>query len=90
MRLRESTLGVVVNFLLGVSWASVLVGAVYTFFSFLKIGFFTAVVMSFLGALPGLFLVVLLEYIIIGAERLDEEKRQTELLEDILHKLKSD
>ena len=90
MRLRESTLGVVVNFLLGVAWALVLVGAVYTFFSFLKIGFFTAVIMAFFGALPGLFLIALLEYLIIGAERLDESRKQTELLKKILSRLESD
>lgn len=43
-----------------------------------------AIVMTFLGLLPGLFLVAILEYLIVGIERLEEAKRQTVLLEKLL------
>ncbi len=84
MRLQRSTLGILINFLLGVAWAFVLIGTLYTFFSYYQIGFFSSVMMSFLGALPGLFFVILLEYLIVGMERLEELKKQTSLLEELL------
>jgi uncharacterized membrane protein YeaQ/YmgE (transglycosylase-associated protein family) len=83
MRLRQSTLGFLLNFLLGVAWAFVLIGALYSFFFYYRLSFFDGVIMTFIGALPGLFLVILLEYLIVGLERLDELKKQTELLEEI-------
>jgi len=43
-----------------------------------------AIVMTFLGLLPGLFLVAILEYLIVGIERLEETKKQTILLEKLL------
>ena len=84
MRLQKSALGILINFLLGVAWAFVLIGALYTFFSYYQIGFFSSIMMSFLGALPGLFFVILLEYLIVGMERLEELKKQTSLLEKLL------
>jgi len=86
MRLRKTALGFLVNFLLGVAWAFVLIGAFYTFVYYYHISFFDAVLMTFLGALPGLFLVAILEYLIVGMERLDELKKQTLLLDKILEK----
>ncbi len=84
MRLRRSTLGILVNFLLGVAWALVLIGALYTFFIYYRVSMIDAIVMTFLGLLPGLFLVAILEYLIVGIERLEEAKRQTVLLEKLL------
>jgi hypothetical protein len=69
--------------MLGVSWAFVLIGSLYTFFSFFRFGLTEALLMTFFGALPGLFLVVLLGHILMGAERLEEMKKHTELLEKI-------
>ena len=84
MKLRRSILGILVNFLLGVAWAFVLIGAFYTFFSFYRIGLLDAVLMTFLGVLPGLFFVVVLEYVIVGLERLEESQKQTQLLEKLV------
>lgn len=81
MRLQRSILGVLVNFLLGVAWAFVLIGALYTFSSFYPFGIFYALLMAFFGVLPGLFVVVLLEYLMVGMERLEEMKKQTKLIE---------
>jgi uncharacterized membrane protein (DUF106 family) len=74
---------------LGVAWAFVLIGAIYTFFSYYKLSAIDAVIMTFLGALPGLFLVALLEYLIVGIERLEEMKKQTKLLEKLLQEKQS-
>ncbi len=83
MKLQRSTLGIVINFLLGVAWAFVLIGAFYTFSSFYKYNISDAILMTFFGVLPGLFLVVILEYIFIAMERLREMKKQTALLEQL-------
>ena len=39
--------------------------------------------MTFFGVLPGLFFVVILEYIFVAMERLEEMKRQTVLLKKL-------
>jgi len=84
MRLTDKTLGFVINFLLGVAWAFVLIGAISSFFSFYHTGFFLAVVSGLIGTLPGLVAILLLEHIITSKEKLSELKKQTFLLEKIL------
>ncbi len=84
MRLKDRSLGFVVNFLLGVAWAAVLVGAVSSFLSFYQTSFFFAIVSAFVATLPGLVSVLLLEHIITNKEKHLELKKQTKLLEEIL------
>ncbi|BAF72531.1 hypothetical protein [Sulfurovum sp. NBC37-1] len=84
MRLTGKTLGFVINFLLGVAWAFVLIGAVSSFFSFYQISIFFAMVSALIGALPGLIAILLLEHIITGKEKLSELKKQTILLEELI------
>ena len=84
MRLGNRPLGFIINFLLGVAWAFVLIGAVSSFLSFYQNSFFFAVVSAFVGALPGLVAVLLLEHIITNKEKYLELKKQTKLLEQIL------
>ncbi|MBT8349516.1 MAG: hypothetical protein HKP62_08790, partial [Sulfurovum sp.] len=64
MRLQNGPLSFVVNFLLGVAWASVLLGAVTSFTIFYQDTLLLALVSAFMGALPGLISVLLLEHII--------------------------
>ena len=84
MRLQNGPLSFVVNFLLGVAWASVLLGAVTSFLVFYQDNLFLALVSAFMGALPGLISVLLLEHIITGKEKHLELKKQTALLEKLL------
>ena len=84
MRLTNKTLGFVINFLLGVAWAFVLIGAVSSFFSFYHTNIFFAIVSALIGTLPGLVAVLLLEHIITSKEKLAELKKQTFLPEKIL------
>jgi len=86
MRLNSPLLSLLINFLLGASWAFALLGAATLFFLFLNIGIFYSLFGSFLGALPGLFLVLLIEYFLMRQEKLDELKKQTKLLEELLAK----
>jgi len=84
MRLENKTLGFVINFLLGVAWAAVLIGAVTSFLSFYHNSFFFAVISALVGALPGLIAVLFLEHIITNKEQYLELKKQTKLLEELL------
>jgi len=84
MRLNDKPLGFVINFLLGVAWAAVLIVAATSFLSFYQHSFFFAIISAFIGALPGLVAVLLLEHIITNKEKHLELKKQTKLLEQIL------
>ncbi|MCO4846107.1 MAG: hypothetical protein KC427_08830 [Sulfurovum sp.] len=84
MRLQNGPLSFVVNFLLGVAWAAVLLGAVTSFLVFYQDNLLLALVSAFMGALPGMISVLLLEHIITGKERHLELKKQTALLEKLL------
>ncbi len=84
MRLQNRPLSFVVNFLLGVAWAAVLLGAITSFLAFYQDSFLLAVISAFMGALPGLVSVLLLEHIITGKEKHLELKKQTALLEKLL------
>ena len=84
MRIKRTKLGSLINFLLGASWALVLISVIFTFLSYVQLNIIDAIFMSFFAGLPGILLVVLLEYIIIGEEKLDEMKKQTQLLQELL------
>lgn len=84
MRLQNGPLSFVVNFLLGVAWALVLLGAVTSFLVFYPESIFLALVSAFMGALPGMISVLFLEHIITAKERYLELKKQTALLEKLL------
>jgi len=86
MRLDDKRLGFVINFLLGVAWAFVFIGALSSFFSFYYSSSFLAIVSAFIGALPGLVSVLLLEHIITSKEKLTELRKQTKLLQLLLEK----
>ena len=86
MRLEDRYLGFVVNFLLGVSWASVLIGAVSSFLSFYEDSFLIATISMFIGIIPGMIAILLLELFITTKEKHSELQKQTRLLEKILTK----
>ncbi|HHD79235.1 MAG TPA: hypothetical protein ENK98_06345 [Epsilonproteobacteria bacterium] len=86
MRLEDKSLSFVVNFLLGVAWASVIIGAVTSFLSFYQDSFLLACISAFVGAIPGMVGVLLLEVVIMIKQKHLELKKQTALLEEILAK----
>ena len=88
MRLEDRSLGFVINFLLGVAWAFVLIGAVTSFLTFYSISWFFAIVSALIGTLPGLIAVLLLEHIITNKEKYEELKKQTQLLEELVNLFK--
>jgi len=86
MRLEDKSLSFVVNFFLGVAWASVIIGVVTSFLSFYQDSFLLAIISAFIGAIPGLVAVLLLEFIIMVKENHSELKKQTKILQNILDK----
>jgi len=84
MRLSSSVLSILINVLLGASWAFALLGAATLFFLLIHVGFFYSLIGSFLAALPGLFMVLLIEYFLMREEKLNELKKQTKLLEELV------
>jgi hypothetical protein len=83
MRLSPRYLNLIINFLLGAAWAFVLIGAITSFFSTKHVGFFFSLVSFVVGMIPGLFLVVIIEYLISGFNKHEEIREQTKLLEKL-------
>ncbi len=90
MRLKDNLISALINILLGVAWASVLVSAVSAFFTHYAQGILYAVASAIVWMIPGLFSVLVLEYILSGFARLEEAKKQTKLLEELLNKDKKE
>lgn len=65
-----------------------LVGASFFYYLFSDISFFISFVSLFLGAMPGLILVVFFEMALIQLKKFNEMKHQSQILENINKKLK--
>ena len=86
MRLASRPLNVVLNILLGIAWGSVFLGGIGSFLSFYKTHLLYAIASSFIGLIPGLIGVVLIEHIFTAKEMLHELRKQTKLLERLLQR----
>jgi ABC-type arginine transport system permease subunit len=86
MKLSSPLLSFLLNFLLGVSWAFALSGASIVFYRLLDLSLIYAIFASLFAAIPGLFFVLLIEYFFMREESLNEAKRQTKLLEELVNK----
>jgi len=84
LRLNPDMLTRLSSLLLGAAWALVLVGAVSSFLSLLSTHFLIALFAGMVGMLPGLLLVLLLEYLLLQSQKLDEMRRQTVVLKKML------
>ena len=84
MRLEDKSLSFVINFLLGIAWGTVLLGALTSFFSFYEDSFFFALLSGLVGAVPGMLAILFIEHIITSKEKHLELKKQTKLLEQLL------
>jgi hypothetical protein len=76
----------IINFLLGASWAIVLFGAILTFKIFLFSGVLLAIFFTIFYIFFSLFFVLLLDALVVNKKRLEELKKQTELLEKLVQK----
>lgn len=87
--MKRSVFDNIISFLLGISWAFIVLGAYIVFKTFLFTGVVSALFFSILYIILGLFFILLLETMLTYKERLDESKKQTQLLEDIRDALRT-
>ena len=73
----------IISFLQGASWAIVLFGALITFKFFILFGTFLAIFFTLLYIVFSLFFILALDAFSVNKQRLEESKKQTELLEKI-------
>jgi ABC-type uncharacterized transport system fused permease/ATPase subunit len=85
MRLSPKYLSLIINFLLGTAWAFVLIGAISSYLSVNHVGFIFAIASFVVGMVPGLLMVVLIEYIISGFNKHEEIKQLLEELKNSKH-----
>lgn len=76
----------IISFLLGASWAIVLLGALIVFKTFLVLGLGLSIVITIFYIFISLFLILTLDAFSVNKQRLSEEKKQTKLLEKIYSK----
>nr|WP_321265980.1 hypothetical protein [uncultured Sulfurimonas sp.] len=73
----------IISFLLGASWAIVIFGALITFKLFLFMGFPSAFFITIIFIVVSFFMILALDAFAIARQKLEEAKKQTELLEKI-------
>ncbi len=81
--MKRSIFDKIISFLLGISWTFIVLGAFITFKLFFFMGVATALFLSILYIIFGLFIILALETMLTYKERLQESKKQTQLLQEI-------
>jgi uncharacterized membrane protein (DUF106 family) len=76
----------IISFLLGASWAVVIFGAFITFQLFSFLGFSFAFFITIAFIVVSFFLILVLDAFSVNREKLEEIKKQTELLKKIYSK----
>jgi len=87
--MKKSLFETVLSFLLGISWAFLLLGSALTFKAFLDLGLFFALFSTIVFIFITLFVILILETMNLYREGHEEKRKQTKLLFDIrelLHK----
>ena len=74
----------IINFLQGASYGFILIGTLVFFKSFLFLGIATALFFSLIFIFVSIFMVLLLDVIKLQYIKLDELKKQSELLEKLV------
>ncbi|MEA2028818.1 MAG: hypothetical protein U9N49_07570 [Campylobacterota bacterium] len=82
-------LGGVISLLLGLSIGFTALSFIYTLLSYTSQGFFQAILFAFFAMIPGLLVIVLLEFVLLGYQKYEESAKQTKVLEEILKELQA-
>jgi len=88
--MKKSLFETLLSFLLGISWAVLVLGSLLTFKTFLDFGVFTAILATIIFIFTTLFFILVLETMNVFRDGHEEKKRQTRLLYDIRELLKKD
>ncbi len=86
--MKKSSFEALLSFLLGSSWAFIILGAFITFKIFFFLGIVGAVIFTFLFIFIALILIAVIEALMLYKENSETLKKQTRLLEDIQESLK--
>lgn len=78
----------ILNLLAGVAWFIAITGAFFAFKYSLNYGYLVGFSAAFLGLIPGLIILVFLESIYMQLSIKKEQKRQSDLIDEILTILK--
>ena len=76
----------IIGFLLGASWGIILFGAIFVFKVFIGFGALLAIFSTVVFIFISLFFLLALDAFLVNKQRLEEAKKQTELLEKIYAK----
>ena len=79
----KSLFETILSFLLGSSWAVLVMGTVFIFQTFYEISFLYAIVFSIIYIFIVLFFILILETMNLYRDSYDEKRKQTKLLYDI-------
>lgn len=86
----KSLFETILSFLLGISWAFLILGGLLTFKTFLDLGIFTAIFSTIIFIFVTLFFILMLEVMNLYREGHEEKRKQTKLLFDIRELLKKE
>ncbi len=86
--MRSALFEVLINISLGIAWVVILGGAFLVFSHFFyTFGFFFAMVAALFGAVPGILMVLGLEFMLSFSEMKENSIKQTKILEKIYKEL---
>jgi len=88
--MKKSLFETLLSFLLGVSFAFLILGSAITFKTFLDLGLFAALFATIIFIFITLFFILMLESMNLYRESHEEKRKQTKLLYDIRELLKKD
>jgi len=88
--MKKSLFETLLSFLLGTSWAVLILGSLLTFKTFLDLGVFTAVFATIIFIFMTLFFILVLETMNVFRDGHEEKRKQTKLLYDIRELLKKE
>ncbi len=88
MQLR--TFDTLLSFMLGASWAFIIIGALVTYSTFSFLGWLPALFITFIFLFIAFLIVLLLETLMMFRKNFDEKREQTRLLKEILDTLKAE
>jgi len=86
--MRKNLFETILSFLLGSSWAVLVMGAVFIFQTFHEISLSYSIIFSIVYVFIVLFFILILEMMNIYRDSYDEKRKQTKLLYDIRELLK--
>ena len=88
--MNKSLFETILSFLLGISWAFLILGSALTFNTFFDLGLFSALFATIVFVFVTLFFILMLETMNLYRDSHEENRKQTKLLLDIRELLKQE